>query len=104
MKKLSPNQFIAIQALKDSPLIADIEINLGYSTTRITITSIVGADFDKVDAAISLALDKYFTKLEYMGTPAKHENPIDGVGQDLYFINCDNETVFWLIMRLERTE
>jgi len=102
MRKLTPSQFLTVQSLVDNPLISSVDIELtSNGLSRIMIKSAVGADYNEVDTALDDAISKEFANYEYMGTPAQYVNPVDGLEHELYFINFEGETLFYLIMRSE---
>ena len=102
MRKLTPSQFLTVQSLVDNPLISSVDIELtSNGLSRIMIKSAVGADYNEVDSALDDAISKEFTDYEYMGTPAQYTNPADWLEHELYFINFEKETLFYLIMRSE---
>lgn len=75
--------------------------------TQITIESAVGAEWrgpHGVDALIIDELDEILQGLEYMGSPAKHTNPITEIDEDIYYINFEGETLIWLVMQLGHGE
>jgi len=100
VKKLTVDQLVAIQSLEENSLIAKVDIELIKGLSRVTITSIVGTNQSEVDAVLSEVLGSAFPDLEYMGSPAKYVSPIDGINQELYYLNYEGETLFYLIMRL----
>jgi len=100
MKKLTVDQLVAIQDLEENSLIAKVDIEFQKGLSRIIITSIVGTSQSEVDSVLNEALGDVFPGLEYMGSPAKYTNPIDGINQELYYLNYEGETLFYLIMRL----
>ena len=101
MRKLTPSQFLTVQSLVDNPLISSVDIELtSNGLSRIMIKSAVGADYNEVDSALDDAISKEFTDYEYMGTPARYTCPIDKAEKELYFINWEGETLFYLIMDL----
>lgn len=101
MKPLTQPQIMAALSLAKHPLIAEVGVEINNNgLSRIKIKSIVGADYNEVDSAFDAALAKEFANYEYMGEPAKYVNPVDGIEQELYFINWDGETLFDLTMRI----
>ena len=105
MRKLTQAQLSAIQNLIINPLIDSTEVEFSKNgLSRITIKSTVNAPWDGpegVDMSISLALDNEFPGLEYLCTPARYVNPVDGLDNELYLINYEGETLINLIMRSE---
>lgn len=100
MKDLTLEQLQVIQNLEKQPLIAKTGIEFENGIARISIRSTVGADWDEVDELIKEHLGELFPNYEYFGTPAKYTNPIDGIEQELYFINFEGVTLIDLTMRL----
>jgi len=101
MKEITKSQFAAIKNLWKCSLISSITIDLGENgLSRVTIKSTANADWNGVDAALDAALSKQFPDYEYMGTPARYTCPIDKAEKELYFINWEGETLFYLIMDL----
>jgi len=104
MKDLTTEQLKAIYCLEDSPLISETMIQRNNGLTRITIESAVGVDWDGpfgVDNLLVNELDELFPDIEYAGTSAKHTNPMTGIDEEIYHINCDGETLIRLVMRLD---
>lgn len=100
MRPLTANQFLKLQELSVNPLISNIDPEIiGGMVARIRITSAIGADWNKVDAAIEKTLRGDFPDYEYMGQPAVYTSPTDGLEHELYFINFEGETLISLIMR-----
>jgi len=101
MKEITESQFAAINNLWKSPLISEISVVLEENgLSRITIKSVVGADWNSVDAALDAELSEQFADYEYMGTPARYTCPIKDIENDLYYINYKGETLIYLIMQL----
>ena len=101
MNEFTESQFAAIKNLWKSPLISGITIGLEENgLSRITIKSVVGADWNSVDAALDEALREQFAGYEYTGTPARYTCPIKDIENDLYYINYQGETLIYLIMQL----
>jgi len=101
MMEITESQFAALVNLGKSPLISEITVGLEENgLSRITIKSTVGADWNKVDAALDETLSEQFPDYEYMGTPAKYTCPIKDIENDLYYINYQGETLIYLIMQL----
>lgn len=101
MKPLTQSQIMAALNLAKHPLIAEVGVEVNNNgSSRIRIESVVGADYNEVDSAMDAAISKEFADYEYMGLPIKYVNPVDGIEQELYFINWEGETLFDLIMRI----
>jgi len=99
--EITESQFAALVNLGKSPLISEISIGLEENgLSRITIKSTVGVDWNSVDAALDAALREQFPDYEYMGTPASYICPIKDIKNELYYINYQGETLFYLIMQL----
>ena len=100
MKDLTIAQLTAIQNLEKHSLIAKTGIEFENGIARISIRSTVGAIWDEVESLIESELGELFPGYEYFGSPAKYTNPIDGIEQELYFINFEGVTLIDLTMRL----
>jgi len=101
MMEITESQFSAICSLRKSPLISEITIGLEENgLSRITIKSVMGVDWNSVDAALDAALSEQFADYEYMGTPASYTCPIKDIKNELYYINYQGETLIYLIMQL----
>jgi len=102
MKKLTAEQVMAIYNLEEKYLIHETKIQHSNGVTRVTIESVLNAEWDGpcgVDALLLKELDELFPDMEYMGPSAKCVNPMDGANEEIYYINWEDETLIWLIMR-----
>ena len=105
MKKLTPNQILAIQFLPEYSPISSTSIEFyNNGLSRISIVSAVGAKWDEVNAALNSALDKVLPNLLYMGSPAKFYNPFEQMDEEIYGINFEGESLIRLVMRKEPVE
>ena len=100
MKRLSSSQLAAVQELADYAFIQSATVEFASSgLSRITITSVPGADWNKVDQAINDEFDHVFPELEYYLKPVTYVSPISGNEEELFFINFEGETLINLIMK-----
>lgn len=95
MKKLTSEQFLAIQNLTDNSMISHWAID-GHSSglLRVTVISTEGASFDAVDALI----EDVFPGKEYFGSPGESDEG------DFYSINVEGETLINLMMKKSPVE
>jgi len=100
MKKLSPEQLVAVQELSNYRFIESSLVEfLTNGLSQIRITSIPGADWDQVEQAMANEFDEVFPNYEHAGKSINYTDPMDGMECELFYINYEDETLIKLIMK-----
>lgn len=92
MQELTAAQFMGIQSLVKNPLIEQASIDFHHNgLLRVTVISVLNADFKAVDNAIS----EVFPGTEVRGTPGYSRNG----DSELWFLDFEGETLINLCMK-----